>query len=84
MLSAGWREGGVASWKGMTDLQLVKSMVVTCCALQSLYESHEEVYETEWDAAAAATAVELGVAVPQGAEEKGRDVCQGLMHLLNS
>lgn len=67
------------------DLPLVKSMVVTCCALHNLCESRGEGYESEWDAAAA-TAVEPGVAVAgeQDVEEEGRDVREGLMRYLLS
>ena len=63
------------------DVQLVKSMVVTCCALHNLCENHGETYENEWDAPAA---VEPVVAVAQGVEEEGRDVREGLMHHLMS
>ncbi|XP_070819612.1 uncharacterized protein [Chaetodon trifascialis] len=65
------------------DVQLVKSMVLTCCALHNLCETHGETFETEWDVPAAATAVEPVVAVDQGVEEEGRDVREGLIrHLL--
>ncbi|XP_058478698.1 uncharacterized protein zgc:113227 [Solea solea] len=63
-------------------IQLVKSMVVTCCALHNLCESYGETYNSEWDALTAVTVVEPVVEVAQGAEE-GRDVREGLMrHLL--
>lgn len=65
------------------DLPLVKSMVVTCCALHNLCETHGERYEEEWDAVAA-TAVEPGMAVAQEVEEEGRDVRDGLMRYLMS
>ncbi|XP_033985671.1 protein ANTAGONIST OF LIKE HETEROCHROMATIN PROTEIN 1-like [Trematomus bernacchii] len=62
------------------DVKLVKSMVLTCCALHNLCESHGETYDDGWDAPAAA---EPGVAVAQGAEEEGRDIREGLMRYLN-
>ncbi len=55
-------------------------MAQTCCALYNLCESHREVYDNEWDAAAA----EPVVALAQSVEEEGRDVREGLMHYLNS
>ncbi len=55
-----------------SDIKLVKSMVVTCCALYNLCESHEEDYQNEWDAPLAAA--EPVVALAQGAEEEDRDV----------
>jgi len=62
------------------DVKLVKSMVLTCCALHNLCESHGETYDDGWDAPAA----EPGVAVAQGAEEEGRDIREGLMRYLNT
>ncbi len=62
-------------------VNLVKSMVLTCCALHNLCESHGEVYENAWDLPPAAETV---VAVPRAAEEEGRDVRAGLMRYLNS
>ncbi len=50
-------------------VSLVKSMVLTCCALHNLCESHGEVYENAWDLPPAAETV---VVVPQAAEEEGR------------
>lgn len=55
-----------------SDVELVKSMVVTCCALHNLCESHGEDYQDEWDAPVAAA--EHVVAHAQGAEEEGRGV----------
>lgn len=37
------------------DVSLVKSMVLTCCALHNLCERHGEEYDGEWDVAAAVT-----------------------------
>ncbi len=56
-----------------SDIKLVKSMVVMCCALHNLCESHREDYRNEWDAPVATAAEETVVAQAQGAEE-GRDV----------
>uniref|UniRef100_A0A3Q1BZU4 DDE Tnp4 domain-containing protein n=1 Tax=Amphiprion ocellaris TaxID=80972 RepID=A0A3Q1BZU4_AMPOC len=56
------------------DIQLVKSMVLTCCALHNLCEDHGETYETSWDIPEAAA--------EQGVEEGGRDVRDGLMQYL--
>ncbi len=62
-------------------VKFVKSMVLTCCALHNLCESHGEVYENAWDLPPAEETV---VAVPQDTEEEGRDVRAGLMRYLNS
>ncbi|XP_034036739.1 protein ANTAGONIST OF LIKE HETEROCHROMATIN PROTEIN 1-like [Thalassophryne amazonica] len=64
------------------DLQLQKSMVMTCCALHNLCENRGETYEMEWDTPAAA--VEPVVATAQGVEEEGSDVREGLMRYLLS
>uniref|UniRef100_A0A8C9WQ70 DDE Tnp4 domain-containing protein n=1 Tax=Sander lucioperca TaxID=283035 RepID=A0A8C9WQ70_SANLU len=61
----------------MTDVELVKSMVLTFCALHNLCETHGEAYDNDWDASVAAEPV---VALSQVAEEEGRDVREGLMH----
>ncbi|XP_060761383.1 uncharacterized protein LOC132871280 [Neoarius graeffei] len=65
------------------DLSLVRSMVLTCCALHNLCESHGEKYNTEWDPAAVALPMP-GVAGPQEVEEEGRDVREGLMRYLTT
>ncbi|XP_077088405.1 uncharacterized protein LOC143740226 [Siphateles boraxobius] len=62
------------------DVTIVKSMILTCCALHNLCESHGEDYDDDWDAPAAAEPV---VPVAQGVEEEGRDVREGLMHYFN-
>ncbi|XP_074527630.1 uncharacterized protein LOC141791248 [Halichoeres trimaculatus] len=62
------------------DIELVKSMVVTCCALHNLCETHGEDYQSEWDITSAAEPV---VSLAHGAEEEGRDVRDGLMRYLN-
>lgn len=62
-----------------SDTELVKSMVMTCCALHNLCENHGEMYVTEWGTPAAETAVEPVIAVAQGVEEEGRDVREGPM-----
>lgn len=64
------------------DTQLVKSMVLTCCALHNLCEDHGETYETSWDVPEAA-AHKPAVAVAQGVEEEGRDVRDALMQYLS-
>lgn len=67
------------------DIELLKSMVLTCCALHNLCERHGEDYQQEWDApVAAAVAEQPAVALGQGAVEEGRDVREGLMRYLNS
>lgn len=50
------------------DVELVRSMVLTCCALHNLCETHVEAYDNGWDASGAAEHV---VALSQGAEEEG-------------
>ncbi|KAG1968277.1 protein ALP1-like [Pimephales promelas] len=62
-------------------VDLVKSMVLTCCALHNLCESHGEAYESAWDPPSAAEPV---LALPQPVEEEGRDVREALMRYLNS
>ncbi|KAK5893978.1 hypothetical protein CesoFtcFv8_010719 [Champsocephalus esox] len=61
-------------------LFIVKSMVLTCCALHNVCESHGEDYDDGWNAPAA----EPGVAVAQGAEEEGTDIREGLVRYLNT
>ncbi|XDV29347.1 hypothetical protein PO909_032484, partial [Leuciscus waleckii] len=62
-------------------VDLVKSMVLTCCALHNLCESHGEAYESAWDPPSAAEPV---LALAQPVEEEGRDVREALMRYLNS
>lgn len=62
-------------------VDLVKSMVQTCCALHNLCESHGVAYESAWDSPSASEPV---VALAQAVEEEGRDVREGLMRYLNS
>lgn len=67
------------------DIQLVKSMVLACCALHNICERHGENYQHEWDApVAAAVPQQPAVVLGQCAEEEGRDVREGLMRHLNS
>ena len=63
----------------LSDLQLVKSMVMTCCALHNLCENHGETYETELTELDVQPA-EPGVAVAQDVE--GINVREGLMQFL--
>ncbi|KAL2102557.1 hypothetical protein ACEWY4_001725 [Coilia grayii] len=56
------------------DVNLVKPMVLTCCAL------HGEEYDGEWDVA---TAAEPAGPVSQSVEEEGRDVREALVRYLN-
>lgn len=63
------------------DVKLVKSMVLTCCALHNLSGSHGEAFDNEWDASAAAGPE---VALSQGVEQQARDVQEDLVHYLNS
>ncbi|XP_029930108.1 protein ANTAGONIST OF LIKE HETEROCHROMATIN PROTEIN 1-like [Myripristis murdjan] len=66
------------------DTQLVKSMVLTCCALHNLCEEHGETYEASWDAPDTAEC-EPVAAVAQGVEEEGRNVRDALMqYVLNN
>lgn len=62
-------------------INLVKSMVLTCCALHNLCESQGEAYENALDLPSPAEPV---VSLAQAVEEEGRDVREGLMHYLNS
>lgn len=50
----------------MNNAKLVKSMVLTCCALHNLCGNHGEAYENEWDSASAAEPV---VALAGGGQE---------------
>lgn len=66
------------------DISLVKSMVLTCCALHNLCETHGEVYEAGWDAPGTVTPEPTG-GVLQDAEEAGNEVQDGLLcHLMNN
>lgn len=62
-------------------VNLVKSMVLTCCALHNLCESHGEAYENSWDSPSAAEPV---AALALAVEEEGKDVREGLMRYLTT
>ncbi|KAM9376849.1 uncharacterized protein KZ484_009302 [Pholidichthys leucotaenia] len=62
------------------DIELVKSMVLTCCALHNLCESHEEAFDTTSDEAAD----EPVVAAAEEAEEQGGDIRDVVMQYLFS
>ncbi|KAL1007100.1 hypothetical protein UPYG_G00082000, partial [Umbra pygmaea] len=64
--------------------ELVKSMLMTCCALHNLCESHGEAYDNEWDAAVAAEHNLVPLAQGVGVEEEGRDAQETLMRYLNT
>ncbi|XP_054606675.1 uncharacterized protein [Nothobranchius furzeri] len=70
--------------KNECQVQLVKSTVLTCCALHNLCESNGDIYETLWDEAVAeAVGQQSVVAVPLDVEEGGGHVRDALMkHLL--
>ena len=59
------------------DVELVKAMVMACCALHNLCETHGETYAPDWDTPEA-RAAEPEVALAQDAGEDGRDVREGL------
>uniref|UniRef100_A0A3Q2ZMQ7 DDE Tnp4 domain-containing protein n=1 Tax=Kryptolebias marmoratus TaxID=37003 RepID=A0A3Q2ZMQ7_KRYMA len=67
------------------DVELVKSMVLTCCALHNLCESHGESFETYLDQPdAEAAALQPGEGVPRDLDE-GRRVRDALIeYLVNS
>uniref|UniRef100_A0A667Z7W3 DDE Tnp4 domain-containing protein n=1 Tax=Myripristis murdjan TaxID=586833 RepID=A0A667Z7W3_9TELE len=65
------------------DTQLVKSMVLTCCALHNLCEEHGESYEASWDAPDTAECEPVAAAA-QGVEEQGRDVRNALMQYFSN
>ncbi|KAM9364221.1 uncharacterized protein KZ484_010498 isoform 2-T4 [Pholidichthys leucotaenia] len=60
------------------DIELVKSMVVTCCALHNLCETHGEAFDTALDAAAD----EVVVSAAELAEDRGGGVRDALMQYL--
>ncbi|KAK7879837.1 hypothetical protein WMY93_033497 [Mugilogobius chulae] len=63
-----------------SDLELVKSMVLACCALHNLCESHGETYDSAWTEPAVPV---VGTAA-QGAEDEGRHVRDAVMrHFLS-
>lgn len=66
------------------DTQLVKSMVLTCCALHNLCEDHGETYETSWDVPEAAATAAQEPAVAHGVEEGGNHVRDALMQYLGN
>uniref|UniRef100_A0A3Q3BA40 Uncharacterized protein n=1 Tax=Kryptolebias marmoratus TaxID=37003 RepID=A0A3Q3BA40_KRYMA len=51
------------------DVNLVKLMVLTCCALHNLCEGHGETYETTWNADTVATAAPQPELVQQSKQE---------------
>ncbi|KAM9318446.1 uncharacterized protein KZ484_022706 [Pholidichthys leucotaenia] len=63
------------------NIALVKSMVLTCCALHNLCESHGEAFDTTLDDAADE---EVVVAASQGVEEQGGDIRDAVMQHLCS
>uniref|UniRef100_A0A3Q3BHX7 DDE Tnp4 domain-containing protein n=1 Tax=Kryptolebias marmoratus TaxID=37003 RepID=A0A3Q3BHX7_KRYMA len=67
------------------DVELVKSMVLTCCALHNLCENHVESFQTSLDLPdAEAAALQPGQRVPRDLDE-GRHVRDALMvYLVNS
>uniref|UniRef100_A0A672HFQ1 DDE Tnp4 domain-containing protein n=1 Tax=Salarias fasciatus TaxID=181472 RepID=A0A672HFQ1_SALFA len=68
-----------------SDLTLVKSMVLACCALHNLCESHGEDFNTEWNLTVqAGAAAEPEVTLGQIADEDGKDVREALMLHLSS
>uniref|UniRef100_A0A672HPZ2 DDE Tnp4 domain-containing protein n=1 Tax=Salarias fasciatus TaxID=181472 RepID=A0A672HPZ2_SALFA len=80
-LKGRWR---CLSKRNHCDIRLVKSMVLTCCALHNLCETHGAVYEAAWDAPGAAAPEPTGGVLPD-AEEAGNEVRDGLMrHLMNN
>ncbi len=56
-----------------TDTELVKSLVLTCCALQNLCKSYRAASDNELDVAAAAAADPV-LALAHGVEEEGRNI----------
>lgn len=63
--------------KNDCDIELIKSMVVACCALHNLCESHGEDYHQDWDVSAEETIQ----AIPHDVED-GREARDGLMRHL--
>ncbi|XP_061600266.1 uncharacterized protein LOC133462831 [Cololabis saira] len=63
-----------------SDVELVKSMVLTCCALHNLCDSRGEDYQQEWDT----SEDEPGLLTARDVEEDGREVRDGLMRHLNT
>ncbi|XP_076836809.1 uncharacterized protein LOC143482352 [Brachyhypopomus gauderio] len=64
------------------DIQLVKSMVLVCCALHNLCESYGETYDTTWDVPATA-AQQPVAAMAEGVEGcDGRDAHNALMQYI--
>ena len=63
-----------------SDIQLTKSMVLTCCALHNLCESHGEDFDQDWN-----TSPEEPVPViaAQDMEEECSEIRQALMRHLN-
>lgn len=65
------------------DLDLTKSMILACCVLHNLCESHGEGYNSEWDTHIIEQVCAPNVAADiQMPEEEGRDARIGLMHYL--
>ncbi|XP_061919297.1 uncharacterized protein LOC133660681 [Entelurus aequoreus] len=74
-------------WRCLTkrndsDIEVVKSMVLTCCALHNLCERREEEYRQEWDAHVTAPAPARTPASDD--EEEGEDVRVALMRFFSN
>lgn len=63
------------------DINLLKSMLLTCCALHNLCEDRGDGFESSWDVCEPMPP-EPCVAVPQAAQEDGRDIRDALMQYL--
>lgn len=65
-----------------SDIELVKTMVLACCALHNLCEHHGETYETDWDDPPVAEPA-FSIA-SQDVEDEGRTVRDALMQHMRS
>lgn len=67
--------------RNICDINLLKSMLLTCCALHNLCEDRGDGFESSWDVCEPMPP-EPCVAVPQAAQEDGRDIRDALMQYL--
>uniref|UniRef100_A0A672GSN4 DDE Tnp4 domain-containing protein n=1 Tax=Salarias fasciatus TaxID=181472 RepID=A0A672GSN4_SALFA len=83
----GWLKGRWGCLLKCNDSNIapVKSMVLACCALHNLCESHGEDDSNEWSLTVqAGAAAEPEVALGQTGDEEGKDVREALMRPLSS
>ncbi|XP_060765273.1 uncharacterized protein LOC132873584 isoform X2 [Neoarius graeffei] len=67
-----------------SQIDLVKTMVLTCCVLHNLCETHDEQYSEEWDPPATGDQILVALPPEEDAEGAAVDVRDALVHYLNT